>query len=801
MAASGPENPDILEVGERAGYHEIEAGAQFVGKTGQILREAERRVGLNAYKIARVNAVRCGMEKPSPDEIKFCRPMVQADIERLHPKLVIPVGAVALRSTLKLAKISDRHGMVFRQDGMVYLPIHHPSAISRNPSLMKDWLEDLQQARSILDGICGKVDLLTRLRKRYKIIRNHRELDIVLAYLWDNPLLCWDTEFQPLEWLSKYFICLGSVFSTKPREGFFLPIDHPESPFLRDKGVKREVAKLIVAKPLIVHFAEAEAVVAERCFDVEIKDLVIAIDTMSLSMAVHGVEVSHRLKNLAYNLADTGGYDQELEKIKKEQKIERYGDIPLKILGNPYACGDTDTTIQIAPKLSKQLVKSGQVEYYNKILKNNYKLNIEMRRNGLLIDWDEWNWRHQFFQDEMEQVYARLLKRKKIHAYAKLVTKQKKTFSLRSDQQMRTLLYVILGLKQTGRVTDGGKASVDKKALKLLRLRPKLSIDTQATLDAALAASQIGTASSTYINGYAKRIWEDGRVHPDWRSMTTSNRRNVSNPNVQNLPDGLRFNWRGDPDRNPFNLRMLIRSRPGYVFVGSDYAQVEFRLAANYSGDTQMIADCQPKPNDAHTKVGKKYGVDRLTAKTINFLRIYRGGPSQLQDEIFDRTGKVTTFEWCCDVVNDLNTYYPQLVKTIDYYQAFARKHKYVITPVFGHRRLLPHVDSDDQKIREEALREGWNHMVQAMAHAILELSMNEILDRIWKEKLPWYFELDAHDGFLLEVPEDQAAEAGAYCKLVMEAIPAKALGDWRKVDLPAEISIGTHYGALKEVA
>jgi len=799
----GREPHDILYVSESPERLDDEIGAPAQGDASQYLKRLERKIGLHKYSITRGYAVRCTGEKPTTKQIKYCKQFIRNDIVALQPKLVITLGAIPLRSVLNLSNITRRHGEIIQQDGIMYLPTFSPAGLLADPRRERDFLRDLEVAKSYLDGIYGKTDKLTRLKKRYTVVSSEAQLADVLADLEKADILAFDTEFEPLEWLGTNLVCLGVIFSTKKRTGVFIPIDHQESVFLGRRDVKDKIAHLLRTKKLIVHDARPDLIVAERCFGVPIHEIDVAFDTMTGSMAIHGPDTTHALKALAYTDADTGGYQDELEEFKKTHDITNYGEIPLHILASPYGAGDGDTTIQIAHKYSKRIVNTGQKFFYNNILKPSYLLNIEMRKHGLLIDWDEWIWREKFFREEKEQIYSRVLEIPEVAAHADSLRAQKKKFSLRSYPQMAGLLFLIFGVEPSGILTNGKKDSLDAKSIKMMILQD-IQPNARRLLMSMLASTQISYYYSMFIKGFSEKIWEDGRLHPDFHNFTESARRGSSRPNSQNCPDGSRIPkeiFNGPIEKSPFNIRMLIKARPGYQFISPDYEQLEFRLAACYSHDANMLKGCNPKPNDAHTLVAKKLNISRSPcAKIINFAVIYGAGWSRIQNEMFDKAGLIWDERECKAVAAAMRQEYVDLFETIEEYQSFAALNGYVTTPT-GHIRWLPHAKkSNDPKIQQRALREGWNHVVQSLGHDLLELSMNAILRHIRKQNLPWYFVNDLHDGFLLEVPEGDVHSAAKLCKNIMETTPQDVLKDWLLVPLPVEIKTGIHFGNLKEI-
>ena len=62
--------------------------------------------------------------------IRTCRPHLTRELEMLQPKVVVPVGGLAIKELLGVERLSEAVGETFRRDGVVYVPLPHPSGAS-----------------------------------------------------------------------------------------------------------------------------------------------------------------------------------------------------------------------------------------------------------------------------------------------------------------------------------------------------------------------------------------------------------------------------------------------------------------------------------------------------------------------------------------------------------------------------------------------------------------------------------------------------------------------------------------------
>jgi DNA polymerase-1 len=103
---------------------------------------------------------------------------------------------------------------------------------------------------------------------------------------------------------------------------------------------------------------------------------------------------------------------------------------------------------------------------------------------------------------------------------------------------------------------------------------------------------------------------------------TQTGRFSYSAPNLQNVPKEA-------VEGKDFYVRKCFVPRPGYCFVMIDYDQQEYRLMVDLAGENELIKKINGGL-DVHTATAEMMGVDRTTAKTINFMLLYGGGHEKL---------------------------------------------------------------------------------------------------------------------------------------------------------------------------
>jgi DNA polymerase len=166
-AASAQPKVSIMIIGEQPGDHEDKAGRPFVGPAGKLLDKCLEDAGIDRRKVYVTNTVKHFKwqprgklrihKKPTMKEIHACRPWLDAELDTVHPKLILCLGAVAAQSLLGSSfKLTQAHGRVQHPDGFPpVLATMHPSAILRARTdadrhrQIKIFIEDLLEAAKL----------------------------------------------------------------------------------------------------------------------------------------------------------------------------------------------------------------------------------------------------------------------------------------------------------------------------------------------------------------------------------------------------------------------------------------------------------------------------------------------------------------------------------------------------------------------------------------------------------------------------------------------------------------------------
>src|SRR5712672_3103109 len=164
----GPQNAQIMLVGEQPGDKEDLAGKPFVGQAGQMLKRALEEAGVDRRKVYITNAVKHFKfvprgkirlhQKPNTAEIKACRQWYERELAAIKPDLVVAMGTTAAQSVFgKITPINKSRGRLIELDeGIKALVTVHPSYLLRLPDEdakareYERFVDDLKMAADLL---------------------------------------------------------------------------------------------------------------------------------------------------------------------------------------------------------------------------------------------------------------------------------------------------------------------------------------------------------------------------------------------------------------------------------------------------------------------------------------------------------------------------------------------------------------------------------------------------------------------------------------------------------------------------
>ncbi|NEW07671.1 DNA polymerase I [Paenibacillus sp. SYP-B3998] len=350
-------------------------------------------------------------------------------------------------------------------------------------------------------------------------------------------------------------------------------------------------------------------------------------------------------------------------------------------------------------------------------------------------------------------------------------------FNINSPKQLGEILFEKLGLPASKKTKTG--YSTDAEVLE--RLAPYNEV-----VGEILNYRQLAKLQSTYVEGLLKEVRaETGKVHTYYRqTIAATGRLSSQFPNLQNIPIRL--------EEGRKIRKVFVPSEPGWYILAADYSQIELRVLAHISQDSNL-KEAFLQNMDIHTKTAMDvFGVAedavdsnmRRQAKAVNFGIVYGISDYGLSQNLdITRKEAATFIEQYFAVFQGVRKYMDDIVKD-------ARKDGYVTT-LLQRRRYLPEITASNFNLRSFAERTAMNTPIQGTAADIIKLAMVQMAERLKQDGLRSRMLLQVHDELVFEVPEDELETM----KRIVPEVMAAAL----KLDVPlrADVDYGlTWYDA-----
>jgi DNA polymerase len=162
----GSARAEVMMVGEQPGDREDMEGRPFVGPAGHVLDQALEQVGIDRDIVYVTNVVkhfkwrprgkRRIHQKPNAEEIRACRPWLEAELEVAQPRVLVCLGAVAAQALLgRQFRVTRERGQ-FVESALAerVTATVHPSSILRAP--------DAEARAAAMDGFVADLGVVAR---------------------------------------------------------------------------------------------------------------------------------------------------------------------------------------------------------------------------------------------------------------------------------------------------------------------------------------------------------------------------------------------------------------------------------------------------------------------------------------------------------------------------------------------------------------------------------------------------------------------------------------------------------------
>jgi len=420
--------------------------------------------------------------------------------------------------------------------------------------------------------------------------------------------------------------------------------------------------------------------------------------------------------------------------------------------------------LPLAQVLEESLRARELVDLYERMERPLVRVLGRMEHAGIRIDLEFLNELGRELNDECRRLEA------EIHVHAD------EQFNVNSTPQLRHILFEKLGLTPVKKTKTG--PSTDADSLQKLA-------EEHPIVETLLRYREVEKLRSTYADALPPLVGPDGRIHATFDQLaTTTGRISSVSPNLQNVP----VRTAGGRE-----LRRAFIADDACGLLTADYSQIELRVLAHLADDPGLI-DAFERGADVHTTTAARvFGVSedkvdefqRRFAKVVNYGLAYgmeAYGLAQRLDIPTDQAREI------------LDAYFAAFPNVAGYMHETIREAKACgyTTTLFGRRRQLPELSSDNFRIRQMGERMAQNAPVQGTAADIFKLAMIDLDRALEAAGLESRMVLTVHDEIVLEVPIEERDRVEPLVGDVMEH--AAVL----RVPLVVDIGFGPNWADAK---
>ena len=396
-----------------------------------------------------------------------------------------------------------------------------------------------------------------------------------------------------------------------------------------------------------------------------------------------------------------------------------------------YACLQAYTARAAREKVIERLEQMGMKKLYEEVEMPLVYTLWDMEKTGVLV------------KGEALKSYGEQLSLRISQLEEEIYTMAGETFNINSPKQLGVILFEKMKLPNAKKTKTGYSTAADV----LEKLEGKYPI-----VSAVLEYRQLAKLKSTYADGLAAFIEEDGRIHTTFnQTITATGRLSSTEPNLQNIPVRMELGRM---------IRKVFVPEDGFVFVDADYSQIELRILAHMSKD-QTLIEAYRHAQDIHRLTASEVfhvpfeevtDLQRRNAKAVNFGIVYGISSFGLSQ------GLSITRKEAGEYIEQYFKTYPKIKECLDNLVKEGKENEYV-SSLFGRIRPIPELKSSNFMQRSFGERIAMNSPIQGTAADVIKIAMNRVNDRLKREKMRSRLVLQVHDELLIEAAKEEAEE------------------------------------------
>lgn len=567
----------------------------------------------------------------------------------------------------------------------------------------------------------GSFDNITTVNHDYQLVDSKILRMNLISQLFMQKKVCFDTETTGLDIFDSEMV--GLSFCFEQGKAFYVPL-----PVNKNEATEiiREFRSFFQNDQIIKIGQNIKFdLLMLSMYEIQLNGPL--FDTM-IAHYVLQPELRHGMDYLAevYLNYKTIHYDELIG--GKGRKHQTLRDVELNLLKD-YACEDADITFRLYEILENKIKENNLEQLFYEIEMPLMKVLAQMESNGVRIDSEALRHSSFILTEEMNKLEKEILRIVGV------------SFNVSSPAQVGEVLFEKLQLDTKAKKTKTGQYSTSEDILEKLRGK-------HPVVGMILDYRGLKKLLSTYIDALPQLInSKTGKVHTSFnQTVTATGRLSSTNPNLQNIP--IR-------DAQGKEIRRAFIPEQNAVFLSADYSQIELRIMAHLSGDNNMI-NAFKNGYDIHTATAanifkipmEEVNADmRRKAKTANFGIIYGISVFGLAERLnISRAEAKELIEGYFESFPQVKVYMEQAIQ-------HAKRNGYVET-IFGRKRFLPDINSQNSIVRGYAERNAINAPIQGSAADIIKIAMVKIHQKLISANLKTKMTMQVHDELNFSVPE-----------------------------------------------
>ena len=583
-------------------------------------------------------------------------------------------------------------------------------------------------------------ETLKTVEHEYKLIENEGEMREICDFFRTKEILCLDTETTSTQPVDAELV--GLSFAVEEHKAFYVPIPANREEALRIVNIFKplyEDDKILKIGQNLKYDLEVL-----RNYNIRLKGLM--WDTMIAHYLIQP-ELRHNMDYMAeaYLNYQTIHIDELIGPRGKNQRSMR--DLSPTLVYE-YACEDADITLQLKNRLEPELKKHECEDLFYKIEMPLMPVLAEMEMNGVVLDTNALLQTSKDLTQRMNEIEARIYE---------LAGER---FNISSPKQVGDILFAKMKIVEKPKKTKTGQFVTSEEVLTQLQGKHEIVADI-------LAFRGLKKLLSTYVDNLPLLINKrTGHIHTSFNQcVTATGRLSSSDPNLQNIP------VRGEDGKE---IRKAFVPEPGCLFFSADYSQIELRVMAHLSQDENMIR-VFTEGHDLHAATAAtiyKKPIEEVTrdertkSKRANFGIIYGITVFGLAERLDIGRDEAKL------LIDGFFETFPKVHDYMEHAKEEARKRGYVTT-LFGRRRYLPDINSQNATVRGFAERNAINAPIQGTAADIIKVAMIRIFERFQTEGIKSKMILQVHDELNFSVyPEEKDRVEAIVVEEMQNALP-----------------------------